>query len=96
MRTNTESLIDALNAQPWLIENSAASTLTYNLPLPVTPASSLLHMDGGVVPSVTTEPELPTSGPQWPDKINTETLVSELPAWSSNNYVKIKCHTHIV
>ena len=42
MNTDTESLIHVLNVQPWLVENSAASRLTYNLPLPVITASPLL------------------------------------------------------
>ena len=58
-----ESLIHVLNAQPWLVENSAASTLTYNLPLPVTMAPPFLEIDGGVTSSVTAEPELHTPGP---------------------------------
>ena len=93
--TETESLIHVLNAQPWLVENSTASMLTYNLVLPVT-TSPPLEMDGGVTSSVMVEHELHISGPQWPDAINMKTLVSELLACSSNIYVRIKRHTRNV
>ena len=71
MHTENESLIHVLNAQPCLVENSAESTLTYNLPLLVTAASSILDMAGIVMSSVTAEPELYATGLQWPDDINT-------------------------
>ena len=74
-RTNTESLIQVLNAQPWLVENSAASTLTYNLLSLVTTAHSL-NTDGGFISSVMAETELHVTGPQWPLDIKPESLVT--------------------
>ena len=58
--------------------------------------ASFLNMDGGVVSSVMAEPELHTTGPQWPEDNNTESLVTELLTRSSNIYVRIKRHTRNV
>ena len=94
--TEPEPIINVLNTQPWLVENNATSVLTYNLPLPVAKIPPFGYMDGGVMPSVTAEPALHFPAPMWPDDINTETLVSELLARSSNIYVRIKRHTRSV
>ena len=58
--------------------------------------SPIQEMDRVVMSSVTAKTELHATGPQWPDDINTETLVSELLAWPSNIYVRIKRHTRNV
>ena len=48
-----------------------------NVSLPVATAPPSIRMGGVVTSVVMVEPKLPISGHQWPDDINTETLISD-------------------
>ena len=89
--TETEPIFNALNSQPWSTENNTALAHMPNLPVNTT--HPIIDMDNTVTSSVMVELNSTISGPQWPDDINPETLVSELLGHSSNIYVRLKRHT---
>ena len=63
LTSENADVIDALNSQPWLVSNSAASMLTYNLPSRMSTAPSL-DVSDELLTLVMAETELSVVGPQ--------------------------------